>query len=86
MITNLVSTAQGNETLKGIRRSRFSWHFNTSRRRRWLLVQLVSAPAIPAVEDNDSHPSTHVNYEQPRRGLASAIDEYQFNQLQRSLV
>jgi hypothetical protein len=46
----------------------------------------VSAPAIPAVEDNDSHPSTHVNYEQPRRGLASAIDEYQFNQLQRSLV
>ncbi len=28
----------------GLRRSRFSFHLNTPRRRRWLLVQLVSVP------------------------------------------
>ena len=27
-----------------IRRSRFSWHFRTPGRRRWLLVQFISAP------------------------------------------
>ncbi len=28
--------------LRGVRRSRFSFHLNTRRSRRWLLVQLVS--------------------------------------------
>ncbi|MGA7730400.1 MAG: hypothetical protein WCD37_03900 [Chloroflexia bacterium] len=87
MITNLIGTiAQGNEALRGIRRSRFSWHFNTPRRRRWLLVQLVSAPAIPTVEEDLSYPSTHVEHEPPRRGFANPLDEYQFNRLQRTLV
>jgi hypothetical protein len=27
-----------------VRRARFSWHFRTTTRRRWLLVQFVSAP------------------------------------------
>ena len=43
-------TATRNEALRGIRRSRFSLHLNTARRRRWLLVQLVTAPALDIEE------------------------------------
>jgi hypothetical protein len=40
-----MSTMQIEEgILKDARRSRFSFHFNTLRRRRWVLVQLVSVP------------------------------------------
>ena len=87
MITNLNGTiAQNSETLQGIRRSRFSWHFNTPNRRRWLLVQLVSAPSIPTVEEDNSCPSTHVNHEPVRRGLADRLEEYGFNRIQRALL
>lgn len=44
-------TATRNEALKGIKRSRFSLHLNTARRRRWLLVQLVTAPALDPITD-----------------------------------
>jgi hypothetical protein len=41
------------ESIKGVRRSRFSFHFNTPRVRRWLLVQLVTLPVDEAdVEPN----------------------------------
>jgi hypothetical protein len=87
MITNLIGTAaHGNDTLNGIKRSRFSWHFNTARRRRWLLVQLVTAPAVPAVEVDDIHPTTHVAPKPVRRGLANPLEEYGFNRIQRSLI
>jgi hypothetical protein len=87
MITNLVGPiTQNSDTLNGIRRSRFSWHFNTTRRRRWLLVQLVSAPAIPAVEEDNSCPSPHVHTKQPGRGLSDRIEEYGFNRIQRALI
>lgn len=46
-------TATRNEALRGIRRSRFSLHLNTARRRRWLLVQLVTAPALD-IEEGDA--------------------------------
>ncbi len=36
---------------RGVRRSRASLHFNTFRRRRWLVVQLVSAPLEDPQED-----------------------------------
>lgn len=40
------SAGQAQETaLSGIHRSRFSFHFNTARRRRWLLVQIVTTPS-----------------------------------------
>lgn len=39
------STRLDNTFPVGVRRSRFSLHFNTPRARRWLLVQLVSVPA-----------------------------------------
>lgn len=50
-------TATRNEALKGIRRSRFSLHLNTARRRRWLLVQLVTAPALDAGSDDSTAPA-----------------------------
>ena len=34
-----------------IRRARLSWHFHTPGRRRWLLVQFVSAPRDLDVEE-----------------------------------
>lgn len=87
MITNLIAPiTQTNEALKGIRRSRLSFHFNTQKRRRWLLVQLVSAPAISAVEEDTACASTHVQQEPIRRGLANPIDEFQFNRIQRALI
>ena len=44
----------------GIRRSRFSFHFNTARKRRWLMVQLVTAPTLtdPSVEQTE-HPTPY---------------------------
>jgi hypothetical protein len=45
-------TATRNEALRGIRRSRFSLHLNTAHRRRWLLVQLVTAPALEGGADD----------------------------------
>lgn len=50
-------TATRNEALRGIKRSRFSLHLNTARRRRWLLVQLVTAPAIDRSPDEAPHPA-----------------------------
>ena len=45
MITNLIAPiARKEEALKGISRSRFSFHFNTARKRRWLLVQFGTRP------------------------------------------
>ncbi|MEO6456742.1 MAG: hypothetical protein ABIO92_00490 [Chloroflexia bacterium] len=38
------ATTIGEAAATGLRRSRFSFHLNTPRRRRWLLVQLVSVP------------------------------------------
>ncbi len=87
MITNLIGPiAQNNEALKGIRRSRFSFHFNTGKKRRWLLVQLVTAPAIPTVEDDNTCPSTHVALAPAPRGLADRMEEYGINRVQRLLV
>jgi hypothetical protein len=40
-----------------IRRARFSWHFHTPGRRRWLLVQFVSAPRDFIVEDEQDAPA-----------------------------
>jgi hypothetical protein len=82
MLSN--SIAHENQALKGIHRSRFSFHFNFFNRRRWLLVQLVSAPAIPAVE-TDTTPTYNPNVE-THRGLSNPLEEYSFNRLQRALT
>ncbi|HST04650.1 MAG TPA: hypothetical protein VLQ48_07935 [Chloroflexia bacterium] len=80
LITNLIApAAQKADVLTGIRRSRFSFHFNTARRRRWLLVQLVTAPALPGEADDISAPIDTPDYsdirsEQPTP--ASLLDNY----------
>ncbi|HKP54682.1 MAG TPA: hypothetical protein VJ183_18750 [Chloroflexia bacterium] len=45
-----VNPAEVNK-VRGVRRSRFSFHFLTHRTRRWLLVQWVSVPVAPSEED-----------------------------------
>jgi hypothetical protein len=79
MIMNLIApTANKSDTLTGIHRSRFSFHFNTAHRRRWLLVQLVSAPAIATDDDTATNPST-TDYSDLRAAapsVSSLLDNY----------
>jgi len=67
-------TATRNEAFRDIRRSRFSLHLNTARRRRWLLVQLVTAPALDA-EAADSAASVS-QAPVPRYDLDSLYRQY----------
>ena len=83
MITN--SFAHENQALKGIHRSRFSFHFNFFHRRRWLLVQLVTAPAIPAIEE-DTTPTYNYTNTENHRGLSNSFEEYSFNRMPRACV
>jgi hypothetical protein len=66
-------TATRNEALRGIRRSRFSLHLNTARRRRWLLVQLVTAPALEDVQEEQAAPTLRP---QPACDLDSLYRQY----------
>lgn len=52
---------------RGVRRSRFSFHFMTHRTRRWLLVQWVSVPVI-ANEDEKATARTRTTSEKEKRG------------------
>jgi hypothetical protein len=75
MILNLIGPAvHGDEALKGITRTRFSFHFTTLRKRRWILVQLVSAPTL-ATDDVDLQPTTH-HYTPARADLHHLLDDY----------
>ncbi|MDQ6695008.1 MAG: hypothetical protein M3014_11420 [Chloroflexota bacterium] len=71
-------------TLKGVRRSRLSFHFSTPRVRRWLLVQLVSVPAreqVPAKRAGIEAylPAQLVAHE----ALGSTLDSYMLTQAMR---
>ncbi len=71
-------------TLKGVRRSRLSFHFSTPRVRRWLLVQLVSVPAreqVPAKRAGIEAylPAQLVAHE----GIGSTLDSYMLTQAMR---
>ena len=73
--------------LKGVRRSRFSFHFNTGRMRRWLLVQLVSVTAHAASEELEAEPAPyahpHAHRNQQATGLDRLVNEYWAGQLAR---
>ena len=63
---------------RGIRRSRLSVHFNTPRRRRWLLVQLVSMPLNNAIEEQDTQLPRRLQAEAPRpKPWQSLVDDYE---------
>jgi hypothetical protein len=50
MTSTLVESVLLEEMERQTRRSRLSFHFNTRRRRRWLLIQLVSVPVSALLE------------------------------------
>ncbi|MEA2572761.1 MAG: hypothetical protein QOH93_59 [Chloroflexia bacterium] len=52
-ITNSLN-AQEEALFKGVRRSRFSFHLNTRRVRRWLLIQMVSVPVSATAEEGEA--------------------------------
>jgi hypothetical protein len=72
-------TATRNEALRGIRRSRFSLHLNTARRRRWLLVQFVTAPALEAVSDEQA--ASTPQPERERYDFDSLCSQYDLSRL-----
>lgn len=81
MITNLVSPiAHKDETLKGISRSRFSFHFNTAHKRRWLLVQLVTAPALPADDQPEQSQARYITNPE-RNDYSHLVDAFQVNRM-----
>lgn len=70
------SAAQAKEpSLSGIKRSRFSFHFNTARTRRWLLVQLVTAPAIEE-EDNTATRYYNLRSHATQPSLSRVMQDY----------
>jgi len=50
--------------MRGVRRSRFSFHFGTRRTRRWLLVQWIS---VPVVGDKTEQPNTQETTEMKKK-------------------
>jgi hypothetical protein len=57
-----------------IRRARFSWHFHTPGRRRWLLVQIVSAPRDTELDEQAAPGHALPHGEAPSR--ARLLDNY----------
>ena len=81
MITNLISPiVHRDESLKGISRSRFSFHFNTARRRRWIMVQLVTAPAL-ATEDEPQQTTALNTMQTERTDYNYLVDNFQVSRL-----
>ena len=78
------SLSREEPALKGIRRSRFSIHFNTRRVRRWLLVQLVSIPAEPSADDDGKVASRLRAFRAAEhKSLDRLLDEYRDGALYR---
>ena len=81
-----LSTMQLEEgILKGARRSRFSFHFNILRRKRWLLVQLVSVPADNEDAENNAKVQ-RINHEDHPCKLSNIVDEFRASQMIRHWV
>lgn len=81
MIANLVTPViQKDTAINGIHRSRLSFHFNTARKRRWLMVQLVTAPAAsdPTVAQIE-YPTPYAAPEPERADYHHLIDRFQSN-------
>jgi hypothetical protein len=77
------------EPMKGVRRSRFSFHFNTPRVRRWLLVQLVTLPVDATADEPDPKlaklAQAHARPGQTE-GFHQLIDDYRSSFLLRSVI
>lgn len=68
--------------LGGIRRSRFSFHLNTRRSRRWLLVQLVSIPLEGTEQKLDRAASRHAREQTAQhKTLDQLVDSYAISRM-----
>jgi len=88
MITNLLAPViQNDKAINGISRSRLSLHFNTAHKRRWLMVQLVTAPAIAETETGQAEQPTPYAAPKPERtDYRHLIDGFQDGALSRRCV
>jgi len=59
----------------GLRRSRFSFHLNTPRRRRWLLVQLVSVPD-DSKQKNEADLCHSIRTRNAQPSLSRLVDDF----------
>ncbi len=67
---------------KGVRRSRFSLHFNTRRVRRWLLIQVVSVPVSAAAEEGEAPIARHARKScAPTQTPAQLLDAFETSRL-----
>ena len=83
MIANLLTPITHNDkALQGISRSRLSFHFNTARKRRWLLVQFVTAPAIADTAiDQSEQPTPYAEPQPEHLDYHHLIDSFQANRI-----
>ena len=58
-----------------VRRSRFSFHINTPRRRRWLLVQLVSV-SDDSLQKSEVELNHTLRSRQAQPNLGSLVEDY----------
>lgn len=75
----------GEAVLNGVRRSRFSLHFNTRRVRRWLLVQFVSAP-VQTADEQATAPTQPVQSRGPQATIGRLMDDFMAAQFARRLA
>lgn len=68
--------------LNGIKRSRFSLHFNTRRVRHWLLVQLVRIP-LQTRDEQETLSAQPVQVTGSRPSMARLLDDYIVTQFTR---
>jgi hypothetical protein len=83
-LNNRIGTGE-ESLLRGVRRSRFSFHFKTLRTRRWLLVQWVSAP-VQSTGEWLERLTRRLTREQSKPTLASALDRFQLDSTLRRTV
>ena len=68
--------------LTGVRRSRFSFHLNTRRVRRWLLIQVVSVPVSATAEAGEAPIARHARRSNaPAPTPSQLLDAYETGRL-----
>lgn len=74
--------AKDEAIFKGVRRSRFSFHLNTRRVRRWLLIQVVSVPVSAAAEEGEAPIARHARKNcAPTHTPAQLLDAFESGRL-----
>ena len=80
-MTNSLS-AREEALFKGVRRSRFSFHLNTRRVRRWLLIQMVSVPVSATAEEGEAPVARHARKSvAPAQTPTQLLDAYETGRL-----